>query len=98
MRAVSILEQFDRIEPTDWCRPLQLTTSGYSDNIPTRNCYSGTPENNVEWVLVKHVFGKGWYGKTVHDLSVCLGEQYEFVRGEVPVAHRLNMRDYSQLA
>ena len=97
MRAVSILEQFDRIEPTDWCRPLQLI-QGFSDGISFRSCYTGTPENNVKWVLVKHVLGASWFGKTVHDIGVCLGEQYEFVRGEVPVAHRLNMQDYNQLA
>jgi len=98
MRTVAILEDGDTIEPTDWCRPLQLTSGGYSDGISFRNCYSGTPENNVKWVLAKNILSASWIGKTVHDLAVCLGERYEFVRGDVPLQHRLNMKDYNKLA
>lgn len=97
MRTVSILEDSDTVEPTDWCRPLQLI-QGFSDGISFRSCYTGTPENNVKWVRAGHVLGPVWFGKTVHDLTVCLGERYEFVRGDIPVTHQLDMKDYNKLS
>ena len=50
MITVQILEDTDTIQPTDWCRPLRLTTmsGGMSDYYSFESCYSGLPENNVK--------------------------------------------------
>lgn len=103
MITVQILEATDTIEPTDWCRPLQITSmsGGHSDYYSFRNTYSGTPENNVKWVQVKCVLGKHWVGKTVGDFNImmrdCAGKM-EFVRGNVPYSHKLDMKGYSDLS
>lgn len=101
MITVSILEQSDVILPTDWCRPLVLQTmsGGMSDSMSFKACYSGTPENNVEWVPANRCFGPVWFASptTVGEVCVDLNMQYEFVRGEVPVSHRLSLDDYTDL-
>lgn len=99
MITVQILEDGDRIDPSDWCRPLALTTmsGGMSDEMSFKSCYTGTPENNVEWVRVRDVLGPVWHGRTVREFIAC-GLTMEFVRGDVPTSHRLNMRDYNSIA
>ena len=98
MKTVSILESWDCIAEDDWCRPLRLQSmsGGMSDHYSFKSCYSGIPENNVEWALVKHCFGKVWFGKTVNEIFDNIGP-YEFVRGEVPRHHQLDMSDYTVL-
>ncbi len=95
MKTIQILEDNDCIELNDWCRPLSLCTmsGGMSDSYSFKSCYSGRPENNVEWVLVKHVFGTCWAGKTVATITKEISK-YEFVRGDIPTSHRLDMTDY----
>lgn len=102
MIAVQILEDHDILEPDDWCRPLQIVSmsGGMSDYYSFRSCYTGTPENNAEWVQAKHVIGSGWFGQALSEFThgmKKLGLGYEFVRGEVPLDHRLNMKGYSSL-
>lgn len=96
MRTLLFLEDHDRVQPDDWCRPLKLTPmSAQSDYYSDRSNYSGTPMNNMKWVQVKHVFGPVWYNKPVAVL--CKLERYEFVRGEVPQEHQLDMTSFNSL-
>lgn len=97
MISVHILEDDDTILPTDWCRPLTLCTmsGGMSDSMSSKSMYSGTPENNVAWVMVKHVFGECWDGKSVKVINKKLGK-HEFMRGTPPKEHQLNMKEYSK--
>jgi len=99
MKQVFILEADDTIHPDDWCRPLAIVSmsGGMSDGYSFRCMYSGGPENNVEWVRVKCVIGECWFGKTVAQFSR-IGTRYEFVRGDVPKSHKLDMADYKDLS
>lgn len=99
MLTVQILEANDIIEPEDWCRPLSIISmsGGHSDYYSFSNTYSGTPDNNVKWVKVKYIFGKIWHGKTVAEIDKGPGRftKYEFVRGNVPAKHILNLKSYN---
>lgn len=100
MKTVQILELDDIIEPEDWCRPLQIVSmnGGHSDYYSFESCYTGAPENNVEWVKVKYILGKGWHGKPVREYTNAMskfGYRYEFVRGDVPQSHKLNLKGYT---
>lgn len=99
MKTVEILELDDLIDPEDWCRPLQIVSmsGGYSDYYSFQSQYSGAPENNVKWVKVKFILGKPWHGKSVREYNKAMREfgTYEFVRGEIPQAHKLSLKDYN---
>ena len=100
MKTVQILEADDCVDPEDWCRPLQIISmnGGMSDYYSFESCYTGAPENNVKWVKVKYILGKGWHGKPVKEYTNAMskfGYRYEFVRGEVPNSHRLNLKGYN---
>ena len=99
MITVQILEADDTVWPEDWCRPLVLQTmsGGMSDSMSFKSCYGGTPENNVEWVKVKAVFGKVWYGSKVSEFDDPL-VPYEFLRGDPPKSHCLNMKGYTDIS
>lgn len=99
MITVQILEDDDEVHPEDWCRPLTLQTmgGGHSDYMSFKSCYRGTPENNVEWVKVKFVFGEVWYGSKVRKFDPPL-VPYEFLRGDPPKSHRLSMKGYTDLS
>lgn len=95
MKTLKLLEAHDTVLPDDWCRPLELITmsGGMSDSMSFTCAYSGRPENNAKWVQVKFIYGPYWHGKTVHEILD--GEDvtpYEFVRGDLPLAHCLNHR------
>jgi hypothetical protein len=98
MKTVNILELDDVIDPEDWCRPLQVVSmsGGYSDHYSFQSQYTGAPENNVKWVKVKYILGKGWHGQTVRQYNICMRQfgTYEFVRGDIPDSHKLNLNDY----
>lgn len=100
MKNVSILEDADKLQADDWCRPLGLITmgGGQSDYYSFRSVYSGQPENNLRWVRFGHVFGAVWHGKTakhINDAVTAKGSQgYEFLRGEIPEDHKLDLSDY----
>ena len=98
MRQLLMLGEGDAVLPTDWCRPLELQTmgGGHSDALSLRNMYSGLPENNVKWVRVRDVFGPAWYHATVSSITKA-GLSYEFVRGEIPESHQLDMSDYTSI-
>lgn len=100
MITVSILEKDDTIKADDWCRPLAIVSmsGGHSDYYSFKSCYTGTPENNAEWVQVKHVLGKCWVGGTVKDYYRAVGHRMEFLRGTPPKKHQIDMRDYNSLA
>lgn len=89
MITVSILEEFDIIKPTDYCRPLQIVSmnGGLSDYYSFECAFSGTPENNAKWTRVDQVFGKGWYGEQVQSLLENVNVPYEFIRGPIPDPH-----------
>lgn len=85
MRTVQILEQNDRISPTDWARPLQITSTG--DSVFLTSEYGGLPQNNMTWIRVYACLSQCWHGKTVAE--VCREvEAYEFLRGTPPEAHQ----------
>lgn len=94
MITVRILEQSDRVKPCDWCRPLHLESmsGGHSDSYSFESMYSGLPENNTKWVRVDAIMGRCWFGKRVDELP----GRYEFVRGNIPIAHQL--RGHKSLA
>lgn len=96
MITIQLLEAADVFYADDWCRPLALCTmsGGHSDSMSYKNMYSGRPENNVEWVRVKHVIGSPWWGTTVGKYTKACGK-YEFVRGNLPRSHQLSMSGYS---
>lgn len=98
MVTVQFLGDADAIDGEDWCRPLELEamSGGMSDGYSFKSAYSGLPENNVKWVKAKQILGKCWMGSTVSELKR-EGLDYEFVRGSVPVGHRLNMKHYNDL-
>jgi hypothetical protein len=100
MITVNILEKDDIIQADDWCRPLAIVSmgGGHSDHYSFKSCYSGTPENNAEWVQVKHVLGKCWIGGTVKAYYRAVGHRMEFLRGTPPKKHQLDMSDYNSLA
>lgn len=99
MKTVEILELDDLIDPEDWCRPLQIVSmsGGHSDYYSFQSCYTGAPENNAKWVKVKFILGKPWHGKSVMEYNKAMSKfgTYEFVRGEIPTSHKLNLKDYN---
>ena len=101
MITVQILEGDDRIDGDDWFRPLQISSMSMSGGYSFKSPYAGTPENNAEWVKVKRVLGKPWFGETIKSFEKAMertGLRYEFVRGDIPKSHRLDMRGYSDLS
>ena len=99
MITVQILEPDDLIDAEDWCRPLRLTSmsGGHSDGYSFKSQYSGLPENNVQWCKVKLCIGSIWFGHKTRDFNYKMNMKYEFVRGNVPATHRLDMQDYTRL-
>ena len=99
MILVQILEPYDTILPSDWCRPLSLCTmsGGMSDSMSYKSCYTGSPENNVKWVRVDAIFAPLWFNETLRRLNRD-GTKYEVCRGDIPRGHQLDMREYSSLA
>ena len=97
MKTVVILEPHDIITPDCWCRPLVLQTmsGGMSDSMSFKSCYSGTPENNTKWVRVTDQAGPYWIGKTVAEFNDLM--PYEFIVGDPPEKHCLDMRGYSSM-
>ena len=95
---IQLLEEFDKLSPDDWCRPLCLITmnNGQSDSMSFLGSYSGTPINNVKWARASAIFGSCWFGKTIKEINKC-SIKHEFVRGEIPEKHKLNMTEYSDL-
>ncbi len=103
MITVQILEPEDIFLPDDWCRPLGIVSmsGGHSDSYSFKSMYTGAPENNSQWVRAKDVIGDCWFGSTVKKYNkACSKYVYplEFVRGDIPKAHRLNMKGYKSLS
>jgi len=99
MIQISILEDDDLICPCDYCRPLNIEYSE-SDSVFTESTYGGTPINNMKWVQVRYVFGPGWYGKKIKELYQPSGWQlpkYEFMKGQLPKGHLLNVSKHIPL-
>ena len=94
MKTLKLLEAHDTVLPEDWCRPLELETmsGGMSDSMSFTSAYSGRPENNAKWIRVKFIFGPCWYGQPVAELNGDDATPYEFVRGDLPLAHCLDHR------
>jgi len=97
MKTVQILESSDTILPTDWCRPLCITSMS-GDFYSFKSQYSGVPENNAMWVRVQCVIGKCWHNKTINELEKAGLTPYEFVRGDIPDSHKLNMNGYVDIS
>ena len=99
---LQLLEDSDILTGEEWCRPLWLVTmsGGMSDNYSFRSQYGGTPENNLKWVQTKHVFGALWFGRTLGEVRKELLSkftEYEFVVGDIPKEHQLDMRKYNSI-
>lgn len=95
MYQIIFLDENDIINPTDYCRPLELSYSfAQSDSIITHSTYSGSPINNLKWVLVSQVLGKVWYGKKYKEYTKGNSIKYEFVRGNIPTEHILKDNEY----
>jgi len=96
MVTLELLEDNDIIQETDWCRPLQiLPMSSQGDYYSFKSRYTGKPENNVEWCKVKHIIGKCWFGRTIFEFHLGMhGYRYEFVRGNIPKTHQIDMENY----
>jgi len=96
---IQLLEQDDIVEPEDWCRPLSITSmsGGHSDYYSFQSQYTGAPENNVKWLKVKYILGRGWHGKTVAEIDAKLGKfvKYEYVRGNIPTRSKLSLSGYN---
>ncbi len=75
-------------------------SSVYSSDKFTRIYVKGdgdfSPENNVKWTKVKDVIGKVWFGKTVSDFCENVLPT-EFIRGEIPNQHQLDMKQFNKL-
>ncbi len=103
MRSIQLLDDYDVVEGTDWCRPLQITSmsGGLSDDYSFVCCYTGRPENNAKWVNVQRIFDMNelWRGSTVKQMnSINKGVCYEFVRGDIPKRNQepLTLSEYRQ--
>jgi hypothetical protein len=96
MITLQLLEPIDLLQPNDWCRPLVICSmsGGTSDHYSFRNAYSGAPENNAKWVRAHEIFGPCWMGQPIGAMKSQDMTPYEFVRGDMPKAHQLNMRPY----
>lgn len=96
VKTVQILEADDLITKDCWMRPLRLETmsGGMSDSMSFKSCYSGTPENNVKWVRVIDQIGPRWIGKEVREFNGPFNTPYEFIIGDPPKSHQLNMSGY----
>ena len=99
MITLQLLEADDIVDPEDWCRPLSITSmgGGHSDYYSFQSAYTGAPENNVKWVKVKYILGRGWHGCTVAEIDAKLGKfiKYEYVRGDIPTRSRLSLSGYN---
>jgi len=91
MKTVMMLEPYDTIRMDDWCRPLELQSmsGGTGDSYAFTSCYSGTPDNNSLWARADTVFGDIWEGERLAVVNKTLRRDYEFVRGDIPLKHRL---------
>ena len=72
-----------------------------SDDYSFKCMYSGTPENNIKWVQAKHVIGNIWFGNTLGHVRKELFSkftEYEFMAGNMPKSHQLDMSDYKSIA
>lgn len=99
MIQLQLLEDVDIICRDDWCRPLHLMSmsDGRSDGYSFKSQYSGGPENNLKWVRVRDAIGGCWFDKTVGEFNSRLMIPYEFIRGDLPKNHQLNMTGYNSL-
>ena len=94
MITVQILEDTDTIRMDDWCRPLDFVSmgGGISDHYSFESCYTGAPENNVQWVRVREVIGECWDQKPLGSLNRRLQTKFEVVRGDLPPSHTMKSR------
>ena len=88
MISVNILEPNDQVESTDWCRPLMIDASNQVCTI------DGHPKNNPKWAPVALVIPKHLHGQSLITIR-CAGLPYEFIRGNPPDHHKLDMRLYT---
>jgi len=96
MIQIQLLEEDDIINPTDFCRPLSLQYSEFSNSIFTKATYSGSPINNMKWCRVQFILGKCWHGKKIKEYnSKDSIRKLEFVRGQIPDSHLLDMDGYT---
>lgn len=87
MKPVLILEDNDEVLKTDLCRPLLIDATG-------SNCDSqGYAKNHAKWVPVALSVPEYFHGLKVESLRI-EGYNFEFIRGQVPDSHKLDMRLY----
>ncbi len=97
MKQIMLLDNTDIVLPTDWCRPLSLTLSkfGALSEPDLSSKHLGTPINNTKWVQAAKIFDPAWFEmeSTVQSFSISLN--YEFVRGDIPESHQLDIARYN---
>jgi hypothetical protein len=97
VKTLLLLEDADKVEMTDYCRPLRLIQNSWSDSFDTTNEFGGSPINNFKWTLVSTIYGDYWDGKTVGEINAPKGHYgaypSEFIRGEIPDDHILKEND-----
>ena len=86
-----MLEEKDKVQPGDFCRPMHIVTmsGGHSDEYSFTCCYTGRPENHTKWVQVERHYGDMWMGNTVDEINNMSkhATPMEFIRGELPFNH-----------
>lgn len=98
MITLQLLENIDILHGEVWCRPLQIVSmnGGHSDNYSFGAGYR--PENNAKWVKAKFVIGPVWYHRPIGTYREAMAEHgydYEFMIGDIPKSHQLDMSKYS---
>lgn len=101
MITVQILEDTDIVTGEEWCRPLNIVSmsGGMSDSYSFNNM--GKPENNAKWCKAKDIFGDVWFNKPLSVIRKGVLNKfinYEFVVGDIPKQHLLNMSNYTSLS
>lgn len=95
MKSILFLEKDDIIHPDDYCRPLIRSAdySSYSDAWIEINEYGGSPLDTLKWMPLWLKFGECWWGKTYQEITDQSNIFYEYVRGELPKSHIIDLKE-----
>ena len=83
---IELLDMDDTINPEDYIRPLYPSVH-FDDGLWETSPYSGAPLDHFKWCKVKEKIGVVWYGKTWREYYGQRKEEFEVIRGELPVSH-----------
>lgn len=83
MKKVRILEDGDCIRAEDWCRPIGLMID-HDGQLMAVHPVTKHTVSNTQWIKVKAVIGKQYFGQTVAEVERLTGQRYEVLRGHPP--------------